>query len=238
VYRSLVAGGAVSNAAPVGSIASASGGGRAGGWGSGGWGSGGWGRAARRYRFVDLDRPSGLWAYGVVPVNDLGESGSASEAAVRVEASPRGPGVIPGDPHGRRARIQVDSGAPMLRWGHSPDYVGPPPAGQDEIQRITTSGGGGFGTLTVGWYGGGNGTTTLNSGDSAATIAAKLGTIAGLAGNVTVAGGPLNAAPVDVRFTGALASTAIDESTDGLTIVLATAFASASIDVVQQGSAP
>jgi hypothetical protein len=174
----------------------------------------------------------------VAAVDASGRQGDAATANVAIEAPPRAPTPIPGDPEGRRVAIDgTNPAAPALRWGHSPDWTAPPPAPTNEIQRIEASGGGGFGTMTVGWYGGGSGTVVLNSGDSAAAIEAKLETIGGLAGNVSVAGGPLGTAPVDVEFTGALAATNVDIATDGLIIVVLSAFASGSIVTILEGGA-
>lgn len=103
--------------------------GRVPGWAVGGWASGGWGAGSRAYRWADPEALApGTWHYAVAALDAAGQAGTAATLTVEVAGPPRAVSPIAGDPEGRRVAIDATNpAAPVLRWGHSPDWTDPTP---------------------------------------------------------------------------------------------------------------
>lgn len=118
VYSGAVAGGAVSYAAPVGSVAASPGGVSAGGFGRGGFGYGGFGSGAADYGWGSGPLGPGTWNFGVKSVGSGGAVSAAWETSVALDGPPLPPAP---DANGDRLVASYDPGTQVvtLTWGAS-----------------------------------------------------------------------------------------------------------------------
>jgi len=119
VYRADSAGGAVNYGRIFRTIPAYPGGIVTDGYGMGGYGRGGYGRSANDYQCETPDLSNGSWAFGVKPVDQVGNEGAAATTTVVIDAPPRPPAA---DSRGRRLRYSYDPDTQIatLTWSASP----------------------------------------------------------------------------------------------------------------------
>lgn len=116
IYRAATAGGAVSYAAAVATVAAYPGGLILDGFGVGPFGQGGFGRAQASYTWTGEPLETGTWRHGVAAFDVAGnEVASPSEVDVDVVALPKPPAA---DADGKRITYTYDSGTgvAVLSW--------------------------------------------------------------------------------------------------------------------------
>jgi len=92
IYRSLVAGGAVSYSAPIATVPAFPGGVVTDGYGMGGYGSGGYGHVSGSYVWVGAPLASGVWTFAVAACDVAGNQvASPSTVAITITVAPRAP---------------------------------------------------------------------------------------------------------------------------------------------------
>lgn len=94
IYSSLVPGGSVSFASPVGSVPAYEEGLPTDGYGMGGYGRGGYGRAASSYSWTSPVLSPGVWTFAVAPIDLAGNRQSSPATATATIAGPPNPPAV------------------------------------------------------------------------------------------------------------------------------------------------
>lgn len=119
VYQGVTAGGAVDYDAVVATVPASTAGVVGGGYGTGGYGTGGYGASAMNYSWTSGVLSSGVWEFGVIPVDTAGNEGTPEEITATIAGPPRPPAA---NAAGARLTAAYDDGTAevTLTWAASP----------------------------------------------------------------------------------------------------------------------